>query len=245
MTMDRILQSNLAAPRPLRLKASLSAFAIVSVVAGAILALVAYLRLAQGVPIHLLTSDVTSVADVPAYTGFVSQLGMLFWAAAATLCLFCATLARGTAGGEHARFFLTSGVLTLVLALDDLFLLHESFFPLIGVPERAVFASYGIFAMYYLLRFRQIILAGQFPLLAAAFGFFGASVGLDVLNPPGINPYLLEDGTKLVGVLAWLAYFARTAVAKLEYRATDGVEEAVLIPPEPMRTARNREASGV
>lgn len=210
----------------LRNAASLLDFAAVVVVATLVLGLVAWLRLVQDVPIHVMTSDVTSMAGVPAYTGFVSQLGILFWAAAAALCLFCAAIARGRAGGEQARFFLASGLLTLVLALDDLFLLHESAFPHLGVPEKLVFASYGAFALYYLLRFRRIILATEFLMLATAFAFFGLSVALDVLNPPGINPYLLEDGTKLVGVLAWLAYFARTAAASLHYRPLEALGEA-------------------
>lgn len=197
-----------------QLRSSLPPIIVVAAVSAIPIGIVALLRLWKDIPIHHLTPDVTSIVGVPAYIGFMSQVGMLFWAGAATICLFSAhALPRQPGSRMPRRFFLVSGVLTLVLALDDLFLLHEEFFPQLGIPEKAVLAGYGAFVLGYLIGFRRVILTTDYVLLGVAFAFFGASVALDLLNPAGINPYLLEDSTKLVGIVAWLAYFFRAGIA--------------------------------
>lgn len=208
------MKSSIPLQAPLR--ASLPAIMLVATVSAALMGIVLLLRFWKGVPIHHLTPDVTSIVGAPAYTGFISQVGMLFWAGAAAVCLFSAAAVSRHAGGlPLRRFYRVSGALTLVLALDDLFMLHEGFFPGVGVPEKAVLASYAAFVLFYLVRFGRVILGTEYLLLGTAFAFFGASVVLDLLNPAGINPYLLEDGTKLVGIVAWLAYFFRAGIATL------------------------------
>jgi len=40
-----------------------------------------------------------------------------------------------------------------------------------------------------------------------ALGFFALSVIFDKTSIPGIDPYLLEDGAKMVGIVSWMFYF--------------------------------------
>lgn len=49
-----------------------------------------------------------------------------------------------------------------------------------------------------------------------AFLFFGLSVTLDLLQIPSIDPYLAEDGAKLVGLISWLAYFFRCGTLAIQ-----------------------------
>jgi len=65
-----------------------------------------------------------------------------------------------------------------------------------------------VFVMLYLLRFHQINFQTDYILLQLLYRFFGISVILDVLNPPVINPLFFEDGSKLVGIVSWLAIFS-------------------------------------
>lgn len=195
---------------------SLRAIALVAAVSLVPIGVVLLLRVWKGVPIHALTSDVTSAAGVPAYTGFLSQLGIFFWAGAAAICLFSAQLLAALPDTREARrFCLASGLLTVVLAFDDLFLLHEEFFPSLGIPEKAVLAAYAASVALYLACFRRLIARTDYIVLCMAFGFFAVSVGLDLVNPAGINPYLAEDSAKFAGIVSWLAYFLRADTAIL------------------------------
>lgn len=195
---------------------SLRAIALVAAVSGVPIGIVLLLRVWKGVPIHVLTSDVTSSAGLPAYTGFLSQLGIFAWAGAAAISFFCARLLAAQPDTREARrFCLVSGLLTVVLAFDDLFLLHEELLPSFGIPEKAVLAAYAGFVSFYLVRFRRLIAQTDYRLLAMAFVFFALSVGLDLVNPPGINPYLLEDSAKFAGIVSWLGYFFHAQAAAL------------------------------
>jgi len=46
----------------------------------------------QGISIGYLTRDIASIAKVPFYAGLLSQIGIFFWVAAATLCFFAARM---------------------------------------------------------------------------------------------------------------------------------------------------------
>jgi len=181
---------------------------IVLTVSAILMGLVIFLHLWKGVPINRLTQDPTIIGGLAAYAGFLSQTGIFFWSATATLCFFSVTLLSDCMEQRELRLFLlVSGLLTLLLGLDDAFLLHESVLPYFGIPQNFVLGSYVVFVMLYLLRFHQIIFQTDYILLAIALSFFGISVILDVLNPPVINPLFFEDGSKLVGIVSWLAYF--------------------------------------
>ncbi|WP_407279229.1 hypothetical protein U5817_24915 [Aromatoleum evansii] len=205
-------------PLPMRaqLRSRFPAIALIAAASAVPIGIVLMLRVWKGVPIHLLTSDVTSIAGVPAYTGFLSQLGIFVWAGAAAICFFCARLlAARSDAQEERRFLFVSGLLTVVLAFDDLFLLHEEFFPSLGIPEKGVFVAYAAFVLFHLVSFRRLILRTDYILLAIAFAAFAVSAGLDLANPAGINPYLYEDSAKFVGVVSWLGYFFRAGSGAL------------------------------
>lgn len=154
-----------------------------------------------------LTRDPVAVADVPIWTGFISQIGIFFWAAAAMVCLFSSVVLPRTPKNARIRlFFFASGALTLLLGLDDAFLLHEEVFPRLGVPEHAVYAAYVGAVMYYLVAFRVTIGDSEFLLLGIALSGFALSVLSDLVA----GPFLFEDGVKLLGIVTWLTYYART-----------------------------------
>jgi hypothetical protein len=148
---------------------------------------------------------------MPVYTGFLSNMGMLFWSSTVAVCFFTATfVARRAATRPTGRFLYASGLLTLFLLMDDLFQLHERVFPLsLGIPEPIVFLGYLSVTFVYLVRFRGVILESDYLLLGLALGFFGLSVAVDVFTEGEL--YLWEDGAKFVGIVTWLAYFVRVS----------------------------------
>lgn len=179
--------------------------------AALLLGMIFMLKAWKGMPTEQLTRDPNALFDAPLYVGFLSQAGIFFWAGAITMCFYTAWLVPAQGMKKEVRYFLvSSGLLTLMLGLDDVFLLHEQFFPFIGIPEKAVYAAYGGTTLFVLIRFHRLILETQFPLLAAALSLFAISMSLDWLQLEGIDIFLFEDGAKLVGIMCWLAYFSHS-----------------------------------
>ncbi|HEX8431542.1 MAG TPA: hypothetical protein VF625_09650, partial [Longimicrobium sp.] len=163
------------------------------------------------VPITTLTRDPVAELQGAPYTGIVSNLGILLWAGAATLCFFAASQLRG--GTEARRFFLFGGALTTALLVDDLFLLHEAVAPVyFGIPEKAVHLGNGVLTLGFLYACRGVILRTEPLLVMMALGMFGLSVAIDHILPLSVSTGLIvEDGAKLAGITTWLAYFGRAA----------------------------------
>ena len=201
-----------------------TAVGLVLTVSLPILGAVLLLHWWRGIPIGHLTRDPATITGAPTYTGLLSNIGILLWSAAAALCLFSATLvARRRSEWLFAQFLYASGLFTLLVSIDDLFLLHDSFFPThIGIPEKVIYGAYALLALVYLLRFGAVILETEYLLLGLALFLFGLSVALDVLPPfPFGDPYLLEDGAKFAGIVTWLVYFTRVSSQAIQRGRTD------------------------
>jgi hypothetical protein len=158
-----------------RCRATLPTAGICLAVAGSFLLVTLTIHLWKGVDLGDLTRDPADISGVPVYIGFLSNIGMLFWAATVAICFFVATfVARSAAASAARRFLYASGLLTLLLLFDDLFQLHERVFPLsLGVAEPVVFGGYLAVTLLYLVHFRRVILESDYLLLALALGFFG------------------------------------------------------------------------
>ncbi|MRX44558.1 hypothetical protein [Agromyces kandeliae] len=149
----------------------------------------------------------------PAY-GLVSNLGivaMLLAAGAACMALLLRPRCR-----DVRRLLAWSLTLTLIVALDDLLLLHETaaFGPGSGF---VLAAAYAIAFLAFALRFRDLIVERLDPaLLVVMFVGLGTSAIVDVLVEPATRAsVLVEDGAKLLGLLAWSAFVARAAILTL------------------------------
>ena len=203
-----------------RFRSSWPIIGLVLAVSAVLIGVVLLLHYWKGIPIDQLTRDPNAIGRTPPYAGFLSQVGIFFWSASAAVCMFSAkVLSRPLDNLKIKHFLIASGMLALVLGLDDAFLLHEKFFPYFGIPEQAVFLSYAGFILFYLVLFYSIILKTEYILLGMALVFFGVSVTLDVFEPRGIDPYLFEDGAKLVGIVSWLAYFLRAGASAVYHNA--------------------------
>lgn len=176
-----------------------------------LLGIVWSLHVWKGIPVGKLVRDPVTVANVPVYYGFLSQLGIFIWASTAAVCLFSyKVISASLQDSELTRFFLIAGCLTLLLGFDDAFLLHDEVFPRLGVEEHLVFVGYALFVGYFLARFFPMIWRTDFALLAMALIFFSFSIVVDAFELESTAGRLMEDGAKLVGMMSWLAYFAVT-----------------------------------
>ncbi|NJR49600.1 MAG: hypothetical protein HC780_08505 [Leptolyngbyaceae cyanobacterium CSU_1_3] len=160
-------------PRLIRqLGSSWLAIGLILVVSTILIGAVWFLHVWKGIPIGNLTRDPHIIVSAPLYTGFLSQIGIFFWSASAAICILTAKLlSRRPEDLKIKRFLIVSGILTLVLGFDDAFLLHEGISPYLGISEKAIFASYGGFVLFYILRFYSIILKTEYVLLGLALSF--------------------------------------------------------------------------
>lgn len=176
-----------------------------------------------GVPIQYLTHDPAAIMGAPFYVGLFSNISVLLWCASAAVCFFSfLALKESVNNREFSSFCLFSGFVTTLLLLDDFFLLHESVFPkYLNIPEKLVYAGYGITILLYLLRFRILILKTEFLPLLFALSFFGFSGAFDLLQQAfsllqSSLQSFLEDGIKLLGVVSWCTYFVRVCARQIK-----------------------------
>lgn len=175
------------------------------------------------VPIFL--RDPTAVVGVPFFVGIVSNLGVLFWAMGAFICLFSFVLLRAaSADREWTNFFRFAGILTLLLLLDDFFLFHEEIFAEYLFPkdgwlhlnEKVIYVAYLAAIVRFLTRYRRAILQTDWLFLALGIAFLGGAIVADrgifkYLLPDKQLRVLVEDGSKLLGIFGWALYFSITA----------------------------------
>ena len=175
-----------------------------------LVAMIVLVGLQLSIPMADLTRDPSATTGDSPFIGALSNFGVLFWCASVAICFFTFALLQTTGSlGRFSSFFLFGGLISFILLLDDLFLFHETVFPLyLNIPEKLVFLSYGLLIIGYVVRFRKLILKTDFIFLILAFGLFGLSIVIDLLELK--ISILFEDGSKLFGIVSWFGYFAIT-----------------------------------
>jgi len=168
------------------------------------------------------TRDPATIALHPPYFGAVSNIGILLWSASAAVCFLSGILLKimQPERPDLHSFFSIFAVLNMVLCLDDTFLLHEAILPnrlpLVSIPEPAIVTAYGLGLLGAIVSFRKLLLKNQPLLFGLTLLLFSVSVGFDQLLPDQLlsedTVFLIEDGSKLLAVFLWLAYFIRASI---------------------------------
>jgi hypothetical protein len=185
-------------------------------------------------PTEMLWDPIMAAGGEPSefYLGLFSNLGVVLWTAAAAICLFAASEVTAGTDRRARRFLLYAGLFTLLLMLDDLFMLHENYI------DHVFYILYGMGLLYYVIRFFGLIVRLDVVLFALTIPLFGNAVLLDLAPwrllpgegievPDAVAPspvekdavrqfgrelrYLLEDGFKFIGICCWAAFHIRAA----------------------------------
>ncbi|NWF64848.1 MAG: hypothetical protein HXY38_11135 [Chloroflexi bacterium] len=170
-----------------------------------------------GNPIWRLAKDPAQVVGYEPYIGMLSNWAVLLWFASAVICLFAEILLRrGGAALRPRLFLLVSGILSLTLALDDLFLFHDVILPnTLGLRESTFYLTYLVTTTLYILVFLRDIHQKDYILFWISFLLLFYSRGY-----PFLLPFLREyetpgDMLKYVGIVFWLAFFYRAALHEI------------------------------
>lgn len=161
------------------------------------------------IPIRRFTCDPLAIAQGNPFHGVISNIGVILWSFAASICFFTYLLLK-TRNKSHgiSEFILFGGVLSLILLLDDLFMLHERIYPKwCGISEEIVLLLYGVATLCYVVKFRRIIIKTDFIFIVLAAVFFAFSLVIDAL-PKYLFPWQqgFEDVPKFFGIVSWLGY---------------------------------------
>lgn len=164
-------------------------------------------------PLWKLTRDPSEVVNFPPYFGMLSNWGALVWITTAVICLFTAVILGKTDAPRKTKIFIVaSGLLSFIIAVDDLFRLHDLVLPrLLDIREGFFYLLYLLTLIAYLAFFARQILQRDYLLFAAALFLFFMSRQLFIDIPYLDGSNASGDILKYFGNVFWLAFFYRTA----------------------------------
>lgn len=175
------------------------------------------------IPITTFTRDPAVIGNINPLAGIASHLGVLVLTASGAICMFSwATLQATRSAKKFSIFLLCLGIFSLVLGLDDLFMLHESVYPRIfNINEEFTLLTYCILVVSGGVKFWRTILKTDYFILLVALTFFALSLLVDAF-PEAIETIigqwriLFEDGFKLLGIIGWFGYAWRCSMQALK-----------------------------
>lgn len=164
------------------------------------------------VPIEDLLLDPSVVGGGRWYGGLVTSIGVVVWTVA-SVAAFGAGYVSWLVGrvGACVTMVSSSAIIALLL-FDDLFLLHTAVVPaLTGLPKLGLVIFEAMAVVVWGATCRKEISRTRWELLVAAGFGFALSLVFDQTLPASVQALLLEDGAKLLGVLALAAWAVSTA----------------------------------
>jgi hypothetical protein len=144
------------------------------------------------------------------YLGWFTSISEILWCTAISICLFTACLLPKSSRSVQV-FLCASAMVMLLLYFDDRFrftLILCLLFNTCKLVKLSVYSIYGLLLITYAWLFRRTINQTPYVPLLIAFSLFGFSSAMDIapISSPGIHA-MLEDGTKLIGLINVTIYF--------------------------------------
>jgi len=187
-----------------------SKFFYISILPSAILYLtILYISNIYNIKLNLVVRDLAQTCGYPIGVGMISNIGILLWGAAASICLFT-TFSEGI-NRESSRLLLLGGIFSSLLCIDDFFLLHDRY-----IGPDFLNLTYLSISIFLLVRFQRILKnIGLFNLIISIL-FLGLSIFFDgviqqVFNQSYQLTQLIEEGFKFIGITCWLNFWCKAS----------------------------------
>ena len=188
----------------------------ISILPSAILYLVIlYLSDFNNIKLSLVVRDLAQTCGYPIGVGMISNIGILFWGAATSICLFISFTEN--INRELSKLLLFGGMFSCLLCLDDFFLLHDRY-----VGPDFLNLSYVAITFILLVRFRITLKKIGISNLIISILFLGLSVFFDgviqqIFNQSYILTQLIEEGFKFIGITCWLNFWCKASSYALKF----------------------------
>lgn len=168
----------------------------------------------------LVVRDLAQTCDLPIGVGLISNLGYLLWIASAAICLFTACSQVSRPRGRVRELLLAGGSLSLILCLDDMFLLHDR-----HISPNVLYLFYIVFALLILFRYRDLVTRVGGPIFLLSVMLLGASLLFDKFQDLLPISYgdgqVFEEGVKFLGIASWLLFWWLAAEGAAKLRSSD------------------------
>ena len=167
------------------------------------------------IKLSLVVRDLAQTCGYPIGVGMISNIGILFWGAAASICFFTTFLE--SINRESSKLLLLGAIFSSLLCIDDLFLLHDRY-----IGPDFLNLTYLAISIFLLVRFRRILkIIGLFNLLISIL-FLGLSVFFDgviqqIFNQNYEFTQLFEEGFKFIGIACWLNFWCKASSNSLKF----------------------------
>ena len=174
-----------------------------------------YISYIHNIKLSLVIRDLAQTCGYPIGVGMISNIGILLWGAAASICFFT-TFLEGI-NKESSKLLLLGGIFSSLLCIDDLFLLHDRY-----IGPDFLNLTYLAISIFLLVRFRRTLkIIGLFNLLISIL-FLGLSVFFDgviqqILNQSYELTQLFEEGFKFIGIACWLNFWCKASSNALKF----------------------------
>lgn len=134
------------------------------------------------VSVSAFTRDPLAIAKLHPLSGVLSNLGVLLWCAAASVCFLAAMTLYKIRPNGSIGFLLSSAALSAYLLFDDFFQFHEYLAPKhLGLDDKIVYMALGIMVLVYLVAFRRILLQTNYSILLLSVAFLFVSLAVDAI----------------------------------------------------------------
>ena len=174
-----------------------------------------YVSNIYNIKLSLVVRDLAQTCGYPIGVGMISNIGILLWGAAASICLFTTFSER--INRESSKLLLIGGLFSGLLCIDDFFLLHDRY-----VGPDFLNLTYLSISIFLLVRFRKILKRiGLFNLVISIL-FLGLSIFFDgviqqIFNQSYDLTQLIEEGFKFLGIACWLNFWCKASSYALKF----------------------------
>ncbi|WP_411028813.1 hypothetical protein [Spongiimicrobium sp. 3-5] len=154
--------------------------------------------------------DPAQQSGASSFLGFLSNIGIWFWISSAAISFFTILTSASVIKKNFKELFFLTGMLSLLLAIDDFFLIHDRY-----VHQNICYLTYAVFlGCLFIRHFKMIIAIEGFAFLTAGI-FLGLSIFTDLVQsevPLGyVDVQIIEEGFKFIGAATWLYFIGRAA----------------------------------
>ena len=110
-------------------------------------------------PIWMMAKDPAEIKHFPPYIGMLANWSIILWMVTAVICLFSAVILKQQKAPKAIFWFLVaSGIFSLLLGIDDQYLLHDRLLPrMFHMPEMLFyllyFFAFAAYVIYFTPRF--------------------------------------------------------------------------------------------
>lgn len=168
------------------------------------------IMLTNGFEVMEVLRDPAQLNKNSSFLGFLSNIGVWLWVSSVAISYF--TLLQSQSKFRDNTLLFSVGTLSLVLAIDDFFMIHDRF-----IEQNLCYITYALVDIAILVKhFDKVMRINGFCYVLAS-ALLALSIGTDLIQRSIPYPVvqIFEEGFKFTGAAVWLYFIFQTASNRL------------------------------